>query len=51
MSKFKLHSPYKPAGDQPKAIKELTEGLNRGDKWQTLLGITGSGKTPTVASV
>jgi len=51
MSKFKLHSPYKPAGDQPKAIKELTEGLNRGDKWQTLLGITGSGKTRTVASV
>lgn len=51
MSQFKLHSPYEPTGDQPRAIKELTEGLNRGDKYQTLLGITGSGKTRTVASV
>lgn len=51
MSKFKLHSPFPPAGDQPNAIKELTEGINRGDKFQTLLGITGSGKTRTVASV
>lgn len=51
MSEFKLHSPFNPAGDQPNAIKELTEGLNAGDKFQTLLGITGSGKTRTVANV
>jgi len=51
MSEFKLQSPFNPAGDQPSAIKELTEGLNAGDKFQTLLGITGSGKTRTVASV
>ena len=51
MSEFKLHSPFKPAGDQPTAIAELTEGLLAGDKFQTLLGITGSGKTRTVASV
>ncbi|MDR9417618.1 excinuclease ABC subunit UvrB [Gracilimonas sp.] len=50
MSQFKLHSPYEPAGDQPKAIEELTEGLNAGDKFQTLLGITGSGKTRTIAN-
>jgi excinuclease ABC subunit B len=51
MAQFKLHSPYKPAGDQPNAIAELTEGINAGDKFQTLLGITGSGKTRTVANV
>ena len=51
MSEFKLHSPFKPAGDQPQAIKELTEGILAGDRFQTLLGITGSGKTRTVASV
>lgn len=51
MSQFKLHSPYKPAGDQPTAIAELSEGLTAGDKFQTLLGITGSGKTRTVANV
>ncbi|TNE74339.1 excinuclease ABC subunit UvrB [bacterium] len=51
MSEFKLHSPYPPAGDQPKAIQELVEGLDRGDTFQTLLGITGSGKTRTIASV
>ncbi len=51
MSQFKLHSPYKPAGDQPTAIAELTEGIQAGDKYQTLLGITGSGKTRTVANV
>jgi excinuclease ABC subunit B len=51
MSQFKLHSPYEPAGDQPTAIAELTEGINAGDKFQTLLGITGSGKTRTVANV
>lgn len=51
MSQFKLHSPYEPAGDQPAAIAELSEGLTAGDKFQTLLGITGSGKTRTVANV
>ncbi len=51
MSDFKLHSPWEPAGDQPNAIKELTEGIQQGDKFQTLLGITGSGKTRTVAGV
>ncbi|MEX0723095.1 MAG: excinuclease ABC subunit UvrB [Gracilimonas sp.] len=50
MAQFKLHSPYEPAGDQPGAIAELTEGLRAGDKFQTLLGITGSGKTRTVAN-
>ncbi|HOM04430.1 MAG TPA: excinuclease ABC subunit UvrB [Candidatus Kapabacteria bacterium] len=49
--KFVLHSQYKPAGDQPKAIRELVEGLNRGDKHQTLLGVTGSGKTFTISNV
>jgi len=48
---FKLHTSYEPRGDQPRAIKELTEGLLRGDAQQTLLGITGSGKTFTVACV
>lgn len=51
MDKFKLVSPYAPSGDQPKAIRELTEGLNRGDHIQTLLGVTGSGKTFTMANV
>lgn len=49
--KFNLKSDYKPSGDQPKAIKELTEGLKRGDKFQTLLGVTGSGKTFTISHV
>ena len=48
---FKLHSPYPPQGDQPRAIAELTEGLERGDKRQVLLGVTGSGKTFTMANV
>ncbi|MHA1891078.1 MAG: DEAD/DEAH box helicase family protein, partial [Promethearchaeota archaeon] len=48
---FKLFSEYKPKGDQPKAIEKLVEGLNRGDRFQTLLGITGSGKTFTIANV
>ena len=48
---FKLVSKYKPSGDQPKAIEELVKGLNRGDDTQTLLGITGSGKTFTIANV
>jgi excinuclease ABC subunit B len=51
MSQFKLHSPWEPAGDQPNAIKELTEGVRQDDKFQTLLGITGSGKTRTIAGV
>jgi excinuclease ABC subunit B len=48
---FKLVSPYQPAGDQPKAIGELIDGLGRGDEAQVLLGITGSGKTFTIANV
>jgi excinuclease ABC subunit B len=48
---FKLISKYKPTGDQPEAIKELTNGLIRGDKAQVLLGVTGSGKTFTIANV
>ncbi len=48
---FKLHSPYKPTGDQPQAIKHLTNGVNAGMKHQTLLGVTGSGKTFTVANL
>jgi excinuclease ABC subunit B len=48
---FKLQSEYKPTGDQPKAIEKLTEGLEIGEKYQTLLGVTGSGKTFTVANV
>ena len=51
MSRFKLHSPWEPAGDQPNAIRELTDGVRHGDKYQTLLGITGSGKTRTIAGV
>src|SRR5262249_25538440 len=49
--KFKIVSEYEPRGDQPKAIKELIAGLLRGDRHQTLLGITGSGKTYTAACV
>ncbi|HEY7766805.1 DEAD/DEAH box helicase family protein, partial [Longimicrobium sp.] len=48
---FDLVSPFSPAGDQPRAIAELTEGLKRGDKYQTLLGATGTGKTLTMAHV
>jgi len=51
MSKFILTSPYQPTGDQPEAIRELTDGLRRGDKSQVLLGVTGSGKTFTMANV
>ncbi len=49
--KFQLQSPYKPAGDQPEAIAQLVEGLERNEQYQTLLGVTGSGKTFTVANV
>ena len=51
MSDFLLTSPYQPTGDQPEAIRELTEGLQRGDQSQVLLGVTGSGKTFTMANV
>ncbi|HYC29246.1 MAG TPA: excinuclease ABC subunit UvrB, partial [Chitinophagaceae bacterium] len=48
---FKIHLPYQPAGDQPEAIRQLTEGILNGEKHQTLLGVTGSGKTFTMANV
>jgi excinuclease ABC subunit B len=51
MPEFKLQSEYKPQGDQPRAIGELTEGILRGDPYQVLLGVTGSGKTFTMANV
>jgi len=46
--KFKVHSPFQPAGDQPRAIRELVEGIRQGEAHQTLLGVTGSGKTFTM---
>ena len=48
---FQVQAPFEPAGDQPRAIEELTAGLRRGDRYQTLLGVTGSGKTMTLANV
>ena len=48
---FILHSPFSPAGDQPEAIRQLVHGLTHGEKFQTLLGVTGSGKTFTMANV
>ena len=48
---FKLHSPYKPTGDQPQAIEYLSKGIDQGKKFQTLLGVTGSGKTFTMANI
>src|SRR3954467_13126608 len=48
---FRLNSSYLPAGDQPDAIRQLTDGINKGEKYQTLLGVTGSGKTFTMANV
>ncbi len=48
---FKIHSNYSPAGDQPEAIEKLVDGINRGEKSQVLLGVTGSGKTFTMANV
>ena len=47
---FKLQSEYKPTGDQPQAIEKLVKGIEGGEKYQTLLGVTGSGKTFTVAN-
>ncbi|HCE47434.1 MAG TPA: excinuclease ABC subunit B, partial [Prevotellaceae bacterium] len=51
MNRFKLISDYQPTGDQPEAIRQLTEGVMRGERGQTLLGVTGSGKTFTIANV
>ncbi|MBS7182225.1 MAG: excinuclease ABC subunit UvrB [Eubacterium sp.] len=51
MDHFELHSEYKPTGDQPQAIKELVEGFKKGNQFETLLGVTGSGKTFTMANV
>ena len=48
---FNLVSKYKPSGDQPEAIKKLVEGINNGEKYQVLLGATGTGKTFTIANV
>ena len=51
MDKFVLNSNYKPTGDQPEAIEKLTEGIKKGLKEQVLLGVTGSGKTFTMANI
>ena len=51
MDQFELVSDFKPMGDQPEAIRQLKEGIDRGDKDQVLLGVTGSGKTFTMANV
>ena len=51
MSEVRLHAPYQPTGDQPEAIRELVEGFKEGNQFQTLLGVTGSGKTFTMANV
>ncbi|MBC2579552.1 excinuclease ABC subunit UvrB [Clostridium sp. DJ247] len=51
MGNFKIHSKFKPTGDQPKAIKSIVDGISRGEKFQTLLGVTGSGKTFTMANI
>lgn len=48
---FNLHSPYKPTGDQPTAIAKLLESIDSGNQYQTLLGVTGSGKTFTMANL
>ncbi len=51
MSEFKIQSKFKPTGDQPMAIESLVNSINKGDKFQTLLGVTGSGKTYTMANI
>ena len=51
MSEFKLHAPYQPTGDQPQAIAELVKGFKEGNQFETLLGVTGSGKTFTMANI
>ena len=51
MNEFKLKAPYKPTGDQPQAIERLVKGFKEGNQFETLLGVTGSGKTFTMANV
>ena len=51
MEEFKIHSKFQPAGDQPKAIRSIVSGINQGEKFQTILGVTGSGKTFTMANI
>ena len=51
MDHFELHSEYKPTGDQPQAIEKLVKGFKEGNQFETLLGVTGSGKTFTMANV
>ena len=51
MNEFKLKAPYKPTGDQPQAIEKLVEGFKEGNQFETLLSVTGSGKTFTMANV
>ena len=51
MDTFKLHSPYSPTGDQPQAIDKLSAGVEAGQRFQTLMGVTGSGKTFTMANI
>ena len=51
MNEFKLKAPYKPTGDQPQAIEKLVKGFKEGNQFETLLGVTGSGKTFTMANV
>ena len=51
MEKFKIHSQYQPTGDQPQAIEKLAEGFQKGLKYQTLVGVTGSGKTFTMTNI
>ena len=51
MNEFKLKAPYKPTGDQPQAIEKLVKGFEEGNQFETLLGVTGSGKTFTMANV
>ena len=51
MDHFVLHSPYQPTGDQPQAIEKLVQGFKEGNQFETLLGVTGSGKTFTMANV
>ena len=51
MNKFRLSSSYQPTGDQPRAIAQLVDGLEKGQREQTLLGVTGSGKTFTMANI
>ena len=51
MNEFKLKAPYSPTGDQPQAIEQLVKGFREGNQFETLLGVTGSGKTFTMANV